>query len=484
MSYTQATPALTTVLRKRKRSSTLEDPLVLHLSSSPSPSCYEPGSESETDQQTVADKDVASSSRDCLDERVRESTDRRYKCSYNGCTKAYSKPSRLVEHERAHTGERPYVCSVCNKSYLRESHLQAHARSHKPNSARPFLCEEEGCGKRFWTSQHLRAHIILHKGEKPFKCTVHGCDLAFLKHHQLREHICTAHAPPGTKPYRCEHTGCTKSFATNQKLRAHVKTHDEKRYTCVHSNCQGTSAAYFPTWTALQHHMRTTHPPTCPHASCNGKTFTAQKGLRAHLKLHGQRDLEAELQAEDSSSENEEQLTKRRRGGEVGRDFLCDVPGCGKDFKSKKALGSHHKVSHLGRRDFVCPHETCGRAFGYKHLLQRHLVKLHPEETPTVTVVPSQENALQSSSMQIDSITGVVYASNSKRRLENEKSLQCPYPDLNTLTAGAPSAWTSGTQCVYVFSRAYDLRRHLKASHGVDLEKDVVEEWVRGAKRR
>lgn len=32
-------------------------------------------------------------------------TKKRYQCTYNGCNNAYSKPSRLAEHERSHTGE-------------------------------------------------------------------------------------------------------------------------------------------------------------------------------------------------------------------------------------------------------------------------------------------------------------------------------------------------------------------------------------------
>lgn len=83
--------------------------------------------------------------------------------------------------------------------------------------------------------------------------------------------------------------------------------------------------------------MRTVHPPTCPHPECNGKIFTAQKGLRAHMKIHEQRNVEAELQAalaENTIDSDSGLPKKRRRGGEVGRDWVCDVLGCDKDFKS------------------------------------------------------------------------------------------------------------------------------------------------------
>ena len=68
--------------------------------------------------------------------------------------------------------------------------------------------------------------------------------------------------------------------------------------------------------------MRVAHPPTCPHAECKGKTFTAQKGLRAHMKIHEQRNVEVELQAalaENTLDSDNELPKKRRRGGEVDR---------------------------------------------------------------------------------------------------------------------------------------------------------------------
>jgi hypothetical protein len=62
----------------------------------------------------------------------------------------------------------------------------------------------------------------------------------------------------------------------------------DKRYTCVHPSCLTykllVPTYYYPNWTSLQHHIHTDHPPTCPHASCNGKVFASHYGLRAHHK--------------------------------------------------------------------------------------------------------------------------------------------------------------------------------------------------------
>jgi hypothetical protein len=113
----------------------------------------------------------------------------------------------------------------------------------------------------------------------------------------------------------------------------------EKRYTCAHSTCLATNGGiikFYPNWTALQHHNRTAHPPTCSHPSCNNRVFSSQKGLRAHQKLHEERAIEAEIDAAVGSEDenDDEPPRKKRRGGELGRDWKCNVGGCTKDFKS------------------------------------------------------------------------------------------------------------------------------------------------------
>lgn len=71
--------------------------------------------------------------------------------------------------------------------------------------------------------------------------------------------------------------------------------------------------------------------------------FTAQKGLRAHLKIHEQRETEEQLNVAGSDEEDEggsdtAPPPKKRRGGEIGRDWTCDIDGCSKDFKSVRRV--------------------------------------------------------------------------------------------------------------------------------------------------
>ncbi|KIM45041.1 hypothetical protein M413DRAFT_441688 [Hebeloma cylindrosporum] len=468
----------TTVLGKRKAYCQL----VLHLSPAPTSSSSQPD-HSESDQPSQNQPII-------INGQLVPGTKKCYRCTFASCKKAYSKPSRLEEHQRTHTGQRPFICETCGKSYLRDTHLHAHARSHLPEASRPLACERPNCEKRFWTSQHLQVHYSWHDGAKPYRCNEGDCRQAFAKHHLLRTHICVEHAPPGTKPYRCEHDRCTKSFDTNQHLKTHQKTHDDKRYTCVHVSCLANninSPNFFPTWSALQSHIRAAHPPACSHPSCNGRTFASQANLRAHLKRHEQRETEQELdEGIELLSDSEVPSKKRRRGGECGRDWKCDFQGCGKEFKSKKALGTHTNVTHLGKRDFVCHYEDCKQSFGYKHLLQRHSAKVHQPTTDASEEEPPESDAREPSEVtfDIDAITGNTYTQHANDRVNSSKALRCPYPDIRDLTGDdAIKFLVGGHNCAYVFSRGYDLRRHLHATHDIEVSKESVDSWVRKQKK-
>lgn len=147
----------------------------------------------------------------------------------------------------------------------------------------------------------------------------------------------------------------------------------------------------------------------------------------------------------------------------------------------------------------------CGRAFGYKHLLQRHLTKLHAPNSSSDSAEESGNGSGSGSEseshvdepsdardgMEIDFITGSAYAARAQESLKQAIKLQCPFPHLPSLLSpkeateedgrSAPMASSSKRQntCQYVFSRAYDLRRHLRAEHDISSEREKVDEWVR-----
>ncbi|XP_016377310.1 zinc finger protein 653-like isoform X2 [Sinocyclocheilus rhinocerous] len=149
-----------------------------------------------------------------------------FHCPYEGCSQVYVAISSFQNHVNlVHRKGRTKVCPHpgCGKKFYLSNHLHRHMIIH--SGVRDFICET--CGKSFKRKNHLEVHRRTHTGETPLQCEICGyqCRQRASLNWHMRKHTSEAHFN-----YTCEH--CGKRFEKLDSVKFHkLKSHPAKQPT-------------------------------------------------------------------------------------------------------------------------------------------------------------------------------------------------------------------------------------------------------------
>ena len=243
-----------------------------------------------------------------------------HQCSF--CKHVLSNAQRLKDHERKHTGEKPYPCAYCPKRFGRSVHRLRHERRHR--NERPYKCQ--CCSKAFVTGTELKTHMVTHTGEKQYTCRYCPDKFGLSKHRAVHERLHT-----GEKPYSCEI--CNEKFSQMAR----------KLY-----------------------HKRKVH----------GENPTAKESVKIHEQLHTEENpYSCDICQEKFTSSA---ARKYHHQSEHEHRYFCVT--CKKGWKSPESLENHQKIGACSRKVSPACH-ICFKIFTNKRSLVKHLKRIHEKDS-------------------------------------------------------------------------------------------------------
>ncbi|KAI8329329.1 hypothetical protein BC941DRAFT_362856 [Chlamydoabsidia padenii] len=131
-----------------------------------------------------------------------QDTSEPHTCQWGDCRLEFQVLDHLIEHTKTlHIGSgKPLYycrwkdCARGEKPFTKRHKMHNHLRTH--TGERPYVCTEEGCGKRFSRPDSMATHTKIHTNIRPHACQHENCDKAYYHLRSLRKHEKSHEIPP------------------------------------------------------------------------------------------------------------------------------------------------------------------------------------------------------------------------------------------------------------------------------------------------
>ncbi|CAH1270600.1 ZFAT [Branchiostoma lanceolatum] len=346
-------------------------------------------------------------------------------CRYCGRFFYYDKT--LAQHERIHTGERPFTCNECPYASATKEGLKRHIQgSHSKVLIKCEHCEFSTNNKYTLWRHTKKEHVPVENLRESYTCP--ACSEIFSKERAIKVHIKKHHpsmtleeislvlgkraqlkSAMGQRAFKCPY--CGKLFRKKEPdLRKHIWAHEGiKPFKC------GLCSFACRSKSNLKAHMlRHTKEKNHLCEEC-GKKFKTKQSLKFHSQQY-----------------------HNQGGNELKRYYcqICDYSGI------QIAHLRRHMEQHSGQKVLKCP--LCPYSCNITGAMKRHFNKKHPgkvyEQTVGAVVKPDVESTEQPVQVTC-SATGTDQVTEM-----HVEMLKCP-------------------ECDFVFGNRWDLNKHLQKRH-------------------